>query len=117
MFSILRHYGIPEQKVSAIRVLNEDSTSRVYVEGEFSEAFKTTTGVLQEPFLFIIVIDYVSKQSKEDFGYVAPKGSAPKISQRPSRSTSAIQYESERKLNDLVFAEDVALLENSASRA
>ena len=47
MFAILRHYGIPEQIVSAIRVLYDDSTSRVYVEGEFSEAFKITTGVIQ----------------------------------------------------------------------
>ena len=99
----------------------DDSTSRVYVEGEFSEAFKITTGVLQgdvlAPFLFIIVIDYVSKQSEEDFGYVTHKGSAPRTSQRPTRSTSAIQCASERKLNDLAFADDVALLENSAVRA
>ena len=58
IFLILRHYGI--------RVLYEDSTGRVYVEGEFSEAFKITTEVLQgcvlAPFLFIIAIDYVSKQ-------------------------------------------------------
>ena len=100
MFAILRHYGIPEQIVSAIRVLYDDSTSRVYVEGEFSEAFKITTGVLQgyvlAPFLFIIVIDYVSKQSEEDFGYVTHKGSAPRTSQRPTRSTSAIQCASEQ---------------------
>jgi hypothetical protein len=58
MIAILRHYGIPEQIVAAIRVLYDESTSRVYVEGEFSEAFKITTGVLQgdvlAPFLFIL---------------------------------------------------------------
>ena len=31
MFSILRHYGIPEKIVNAIRVLYDNSTSRVYV--------------------------------------------------------------------------------------
>ena len=94
-------------------MLYEDSTSRVYVEGEFSEDFKITTGILQgdvlAPFLFTIVIDYVSKQSKEDFGNVTFKGSAPRISQRPSRSTSEIQCESERKLNAMAFADDVTL--------
>ena len=47
MFTVLRHYGIPELIISAIRVLYDDSTTQVYVEGEFSEAFKITTGVLQ----------------------------------------------------------------------
>ena len=33
-FAILRHFWIPEQKVSAIIVFFDDSTSRVYVEGK-----------------------------------------------------------------------------------
>ena len=47
MFAIIRNYNIPEKIVSAIRVLYNDLTSRVYVEGEFSEAFKIKTGFLQ----------------------------------------------------------------------
>lgn len=65
MFAILRHYGIPAKIVDAIRVLYDDSKSQVYLQGQCSEPFKITTGVLQgdvlAPFLFIIVIDYVSK--------------------------------------------------------
>ena len=114
-------YGRVESIVSNIRVLFDDSTSRVYFEGEFSEAFKIRKEFLQgnvlASFLFIIVIDLVSKQSEKDFGDVTHKGSALRTSQRPTRSTLEIQFVSERKRDDLAFAYDVALLENSAIRA
>ena len=91
MFSILRHYGIPEPIVEAIRVLYTNSTSRVYVEGEISEPFQITTGVLQgdvlAPFLFIIVIDYVSSISAGYYGYTTHKASERK-NPTPARSTS-----------------------------
>ena len=107
MFAILRHYGITAKIVEAIRVLYDKSTSQVFVEGQLSEPFDITTGVLQgdvlAPFLFIIVIDYVSKQSEGDFGYVTHK----RLSSR----------QPERKLNDLAFADDIALFESSAARA
>jgi hypothetical protein len=66
-FSILHHYGIPNKIVSAIRVLYDNSTSIVYVDGQQSEEFNITTGVLQgdvlAPFLFII-IDMLSISSQ-----------------------------------------------------
>ena len=40
MFAILRHYGIPDKIVSAIKVLYEGSTSRVLLDGKLSEEFK-----------------------------------------------------------------------------
>jgi hypothetical protein len=50
----------------------------VYIEGQLSEQFKVTTGVLQgdvlAPFLFIIVIDYVSTLSAGDLGYITHIG-------------------------------------------
>lgn len=122
MFSILRHYGIPEKIVAAIRVLYDDSTSRVFVEGEVSEAFRVSTGVLQgdvlAPFLFIIVIDYVSNLSVGDFGYLTHKGSK-RNNPRPSRPTSSykVSTTTDIRLNDLDFADDVALLEKSMPRA
>ena len=45
------------------------------------------------------------------------KGSAPRTSQRTTRSTSEIKFASDQKLNDLAFADDVALLENLSVRA
>ncbi len=62
MFAILRDYGIPEQIVKVIR---DNSMSHVFADGHVSELFKISTIVLQgdvlAPFLFIIVIHYVSK--------------------------------------------------------
>ena len=70
MFSILRHYGIPEKIVNAIKTIYKNSRSAVIVEGNISEEFEVTTGVLQgdtlAPFLFIIVLDYVMRKAEAD---------------------------------------------------
>ena len=60
IFSVLRHYGIPETLVNAIQVLYTNSSSSVMVDGSISKPFSVTTGVLQgdvlAPFLFIIIL-------------------------------------------------------------
>ena len=107
MFAILRHYGIPEKIVRAIKLMYEDTTSRVYIEGKLSEQFKVTTGVLQgdvlAPSLFIIVMDYVMSLSEKDFGFIT----------HPRQSSR----NPEIKINDLDYADDIALLENNIKRA
>jgi len=117
MFAILRHYGIPEKIVSAIRALYDNSKSQVYVNGQFSEPFDVTTGVLQgdvlAPFLFIIVIDYISKLSEGEFGFITHKGNKSEACRNLRSSARTV----ERKLNDLAFADDIALLETDAERA
>ena len=79
---------------SAIRVLYDRSTSQVYIQGQLSEPFAITTGVLQgdvlAPFLFIIVIYYVSKRSAEDFGYLTHKGNNQDNSGTAIRSTTRL---------------------------
>ena len=119
MFSILRHYGIPEKIVSAIRVLYDNSKSRVYVNGQLSDPFDITTGVLQgdvlAPFLFIIVIDYVSKLSAGQFGYITHKGSTSNDSSDRVMRISTRRIE--RRINDVIFADDIASLENTNARA
>ena len=118
MFAILRHYGIPDKIVSAIRVLYDQSTCQVYLRGQVSKPFAITTGVLQgdvlAPFLFIIVIDYVSKRSARDFGYLTHKGNTQDNSGRAVRSTTR---STDYKVNDLAFADDIALLENDSIHA
>ena len=109
MFAVLRHYGIPEAVVNAISVLYKNSKSVVMVDGGLSDPFDVTTGVLQgdvlAPFLFVVLVDYLLKKatSQLDSGVVTH----PRRSRRhPAKS-----------LNDLDFADDIALLESSISRA
>ena len=118
MFAILLHYGIPVKIVNAIRVLYDHSSSRVYVAGQTSESFNITTGVLQgdllAPFLFIIVMDYVSKSSAGEFGYMTHKGASNNLNGRSMRTTTR---STDRRVNDLAFTDDIALLENENSQA
>ena len=109
MFAVPRHYGIPEAVVNAISVLYENSKSAVMVDGGLSDPFEVTTGVLQgdvlAPFLFVVLVDYLLKKATTqlDSGAVTH----PRRSRRhPAKS-----------LNDLDFADDIALLESSISRA
>ena len=78
------------------------------MDGSISDPFDLTTGVLQgdvlAPFLFIILVDYLlSKASGPDSGVVTFP--------RQSRRYPA------KMLNNLDFADDIALLESSMSRA
>ena len=118
MFAILQHYRISDKIASAIRVLHDQSTSQVYIQEQLSLLFSITTGVLQgdvlAPFLFIIVIDYVSKRSAEDFGYLTHKGNNQDNSGRAFRSTTRLP---DYKVNDLAFAGYIALLENDSTQA
>ena len=78
------------------------------INGKQSTDFKITTGVLQgdvlAPFLFIMVIDHVMRNSAKDFGFVYELA-------KPSSRYPA------KKINDLDFADDIALLENNTQRA
>jgi hypothetical protein len=107
MFAILRHYGIPDKIVKAIRVLYDNSKSSVFVDGLLTEEFDVTTGVLQgdvlAPFLFIIIIDFLLKRAEEGHGFTT----------HPRRS----RREPAKVLNDLDFADDIALLSGSKEEA
>ena len=110
MFKILRSYGIPKAIVDAIRVLYDDSKSAVLIDGQISEQFDVTTGVLQgdvlAPFLFIIVLDFVMLDAQS-------KNLAGGLVTHPRRS----KRHQDIILNDLDFADDIGLLESSIPRA
>ena len=109
MFAVLRHYGIPEAVVNAISTLYNNSKSVVMVDGNISDPFEVSTGVLQgdvlAPFLFIVLVDYLLKKATSDVdtGVVT----------HPRRSR---RYPA-RVINDLDFADDIALLESTMSQA
>ena len=79
------------------------------VDGNISNPFEVSTGVLQgdvlAPFLFIILVDFLMKTSTSglDSGVVT----------HPRRS----RRHQAKVLSDLDFADDIALLESSISRA
>jgi len=109
MFCILRHYGIPAPVVNAIQALYKNTRSAVLVDGNLSDTFDVTTGVLQgdvlAPFLFIIVVDYLLSK--------VTAGTDVGVETHPRRSR---RYPA-KLLNDLDFADDISLLESAIPRA
>ena len=101
------HYGIPKTLVGVIKTLYTNSKSAVYFDGHPSKEFEDTTVVLQgdvlTPFLFIIMIEFIMKESEGTHGFITT----------PIRSS---RYPRE-VINDLDFADDIALCENSLEEA
>ena len=95
IWEIIRHYGVPEKIVNITRLLYEDYSCQVIHDGRLSEEFQVTTGVRQgcllSPLLFLVVLDWVTKTAY-------------------ARSRKGIQWTLTQKLEDLEFADDLALL-------
>ena len=71
MLTILKAYGLPEELVTAISIMYEDTTAKVITPD--GKTFNILDGVLQgdmlAPYLFVIVVDYVMRsalQERED---------------------------------------------------
>jgi len=91
----LRHYGIPEKLISLIRCSYQSMSCRVLHAGRLSESFDVNTGVRQgcllSPFLFLLVIDWIMRTTT-------------------SGRRNGIQWTLWKQLDDLDFADDLALL-------
>jgi len=98
LWSILRQYGIPEEIVNIIQNLFKDSKSNVKINGISGEWFEVVTGVRQgyvlSPLLFAIVLDWVMKKSLKNHNV-------------------GLAWADGKKLCDLDFAYDIALIETS----
>lgn len=88
------HYGIPSKIVTIIKTLYENFTLQVIHETSFTAPFHVKTGVKQRcllsPTLFLLVIDWITKQT--------------------FKKTRGIQWTMTSSLEDLDFADDLALL-------
>jgi len=101
MSQILRHYGIPPKITSAIMILYSNSRSRIRINGKTSKAFDVTKSVLQgdtlAPFLFIIVFDYVLRQTES--------------------GNYGVQTHPDKILTDLHLEDDIVLLDENSESA
>ena len=63
----MHHYGFPPKFITIIQQLYKDTTCQIIHEGKLTEPFNVTTGVRQgcllSPTIFLIVVDWVMKQS------------------------------------------------------
>ena len=64
MWKLLRHYGVPEKIISLLRCTYQNMSCRIAHTSQLSESFEVKTGVqkrcLLSPFLFLLVIDWMS---------------------------------------------------------
>ena len=95
MWKLLRHYGVPKKTISLIQCTFQDMSCKIAHAGQLSESFEVKTGVLQgcllSPFLFLLVIDWIMK-------------------------TTTTVRNNGIQLDDLDFADDLALLSHNNSQ-
>ena len=101
MWKLLRHYGVPKKIISLIRCIFQDMSCKTAHAGQLSESFEVKTGVRQgcllSPFLFLLVIDWIMKTTT-------------------TGRNNGIQWTLWTQLDDLNFADDLALLSHNHSQ-
>ena len=101
MCKLLRHYGVPKKIISLIRCTFQDMSCKIAHAGQLSESFEVKTGVRQgcllSPFLFLLVIDWIMKTTT-------------------TGRNNGIQWTLWTQLDDLDFADDLALLSHNHSQ-
>ena len=102
MLHILSMYGIPENFIKAIKTMYDNPSTFVVTSDGPTDAFKTTSGILQgdtlAPYLFIIVVDYILRQSMDKASDKGLMFEQRKSSRHPSKHVT-----------DLDYADDIAL--------
>ena len=97
IWNVMKHYGLPQKIINIIRSLYEATVCQVIHDSELSPPFAVSSGVRQgcllSPTIFLMVIDWVMRTTTQ-----VPRG---------------IQWTLTKRLEDLDFADDIALLSHS----
>ena len=108
---VLRHYGVPDPAVADVMQLYHGSTAAVSTRFGLTETFDTTTHVYRcstrgtmLPHLFILLVDYILRQSLVDEDGVTLKPASGR--RHPAVTLSALAY-----------VDDVAITSDSADGA
>ena len=98
LWKLLRHYGVPQKLTDIIKASYEGLSCRIIHGQQTTAAFGVQTGVRQgcllSPFLFLLSIDWIMKMSTE-------------------QKRNGIQWTLWKQLEDLDFADDLALLSHT----
>ena len=98
LWKLLQHYGIPEKIITLIRNTYDGMTCKVTHAGRLTDSFPVKTGVRQgcllSPFMFLVAIDWIMKTTTKN-------------------RRNGIQWTLWSQLDDLDFADDLALLSHS----
>ena len=72
LWRICRAYGLSDKIIKMIKLLYEDTSAEVRIDGDFSSSIQIKTGVKQgcllSPILFNVYIDFVMRQILEQAG-------------------------------------------------
>lgn len=101
LWKLLRYHGVPEKLTSIIKNSYEGLTCRVVHGCQLTDAFEVRTGVRQgcllSPFLFLLAMDWTMKTST-------------------ANRRNGIQWTLWTQLDDLDFADDLALLSHTQTQ-
>ncbi|VDP50943.1 unnamed protein product [Schistosoma mattheei] len=98
LWKLLRYYGVPQKIVNNIQNSYDGLNCKIIQGGQVTDSFEVKTGVRQgcllPHFLFILVINWIMKTST-------------------SEGKHGIEWTSMMQLDDLDFADDLALLSHT----
>ena len=98
LWKLMRHYGIPEKLVKLVCTSYEGTSCQVCHEGQLSNKFNIMTGVRQgcllSPFLFNLAIDWIMRETT-------------------TGRKDGLQWTLGQQLDDLDFADDIALISHT----
>ncbi|KAL1447078.1 hypothetical protein WDU94_005521 [Cyamophila willieti] len=120
LFKILEHIKCPPNILSILKLLHQNTTSSVLIDGESSESFEVRTGVKQgcvlAPALFLLYIQAIINKAKETvLGGInlTYRTDTNMFNRRGLKSISKVNT---TQIRELMFADDAALIEKTPEK-